>query len=197
MELKLWVIKFFSKRSEVWPDARYTISIWFLVRLQYRALTVEVDKANATLHDNWNLLSWRLKETSVEMTSTNSTGSHKNRTLKKKIKREMLTWCHFGSTYLYEGHHVSMEKFVIVHQTAAWVILSDTHNSSTGPVQSDNIMWIHSDALRDKQVSKGRKTTTEWLRLYLCWYPFDASARRKQKSSVQTMFQWGEINWNE
>ena len=53
-------------------------------------------------------------------------------------KGEMVRWRNHGGSYLYEGQHVSIEKFVVVHQTGTRVILPDTHRLSIMSAETDH-----------------------------------------------------------
>lgn len=55
------------------------------------------------------------------------------------LKEEMVRRCNHGSSYLYEGQHVSIEKFVVVRQIGTRVILLDAHRLSIVPAESDTI----------------------------------------------------------
>lgn len=41
------------------------------------------------------------------------------------------------ASYLYEGQHVSIEQFMIVHQICTRMILPDTHGLFTVPAEPD------------------------------------------------------------
>lgn len=51
----------------------------------------------------------------------------------------MVRWCNHGSSYLYEGQHVSIEKFLVVRQIGSRVILPDARRLSIVPAESDTI----------------------------------------------------------
>lgn len=93
--------------------------------LSDRILAVEVDEANATLNNDWNLLSRSLDERSPAVNKT---------TRKKKKVQEVKK----ARIHLDEGEHVSTEEFVVVNQVAARVILLEAQSLAAEPAQFDN-----------------------------------------------------------
>lgn len=75
-----------------------------------RILAVEVDEANATLNNNWNLLSRGLDNTNEAMKKTNT----KTQQLMAEEEETMTE----PRIYLDEGQHVSEEKLMVVSQGA-------------------------------------------------------------------------------
>lgn len=74
-----------------------------------RILAVEVDEANATLNNNWNLLSRGLDDTNEAMKKTKKT---------QQLMAEEEETMTEPRIYLDEGQQVSEEKLMVVSQGA-------------------------------------------------------------------------------